>query len=315
MKRQRLDSRQAVQVPLIILAGLPHPISGAVAMTVETTFRAKVISSASGNDDRQLYTDRTLNGLINAVSGFSVRHLKSENVPPTPKYIILAYVPSDDDERLLAQFDFFVFPVRLTLLAAYDKNGRQHRHNLTMAKNYAASSLDTALLEFAEVRRRLSSISDREPLFLPPQNFKVSGTGRMADVFGAIVRQKTSWADPIHSVQQVTVTSEDLHRHIRPGVRKTVLADVRGLLFPHDPSEHGFVRTLPDDCSDDDRKNIMRSTYRFGVPLRNGFHHDVQFAGRDLNGEIFECGLQGALALNCSHANVYPNDHVRPAEI
>jgi hypothetical protein len=314
MKRQRQDSRQAVQVPLVVLAGLPHPISAAVARTVEATLRTKVISHPSGNDDRHLYADRTLSALINAVSGFAVRHLKSQTVPPRPKHIILAYVPAGDDERLLAEFEFFVFPVRLNLLADYDDHGRQHRHSLKTAEEYVVSSLQTALREFAEVRRRLSNISDKEPLFLPPQNFRVSRTERLADLFGEILRQRTSWADPLDSIKRVTVTSEGLPRHIRFGMRKTVLSDVRGLLFPHDPSGHGSLRELPESCSDDERKDIMRSSFRFGVPLRNGFHHDVQFAGRNLGGERFECCRQGSLELSSSHANVYPNDYVRASE-
>ena len=314
MRRQRQDSRQAAQAPLVVLAGLPNPISAAVASAIEIRSRTRVINQSSGNDGRHLYTEKTIRALINAVSGFAVRHLRSQTVPPTPKHILLAYVPADDQERLLAEFEFFVFPVRLSLLANYDENGRQHRHNLKLAEEYVVSSLETAHREFMEIKRRLSNISDTEPLLLPPKNFRISDTERMADAFRAMVRQSTSWNNPVNSIKRVTVTSDDLWKHVRSGVQKTVLSDTRGLLFPHDPSEHGRESELPSDCSEDDRKQLMTSSFRFGVPLRDGFHHDVQFAGRDLNGQRFDCARQGLLELSCSHANVYPNDYVRPAK-
>jgi hypothetical protein len=295
MKRKpRHDFRQTVQVPLVVLAGLPNPISMAVATTVEASLGAKVIAQPSGNDGKNLYAEKTVRSLINAVSGFAVRQLKSQNVPPTPKHIVLAYVPSEDEERLLVEFEFFVFPVRLSLLADYAEGGRQNRHNPKLAEDYVASSLETALREFAEVKRRLSNISDKEPLLLPPKNFRISSTERMADVFRSIIRQKTSWADQINSVQRVTATSDDLPKHVREGARKIVLSDLRGLLFPHDRSEHAPERELPEECSDDERKHVMRSFFRFGVPLRNGFHHDAQFAGRGLNRERFECSRKGS---------------------
>jgi hypothetical protein len=314
MRRRRYDFRQATRAPLVILAGLPNPICVAVAAAIETRSRTRVIYQPSCNDGRHLYTEKTVRALVNAVSGFAVRHLKSEEIPLIPEHILLAYVPADDQERLLAEFEFYVFPVPLSLLAEYDENGRQNRHNRTLAEKYIVSSLETALREFTEIKSRLSSVSDKEPLFLPPQNFRVSGTEPIAYVFRSMMRQRTSWADLIDSVQRVAVTSDDLCKHIRKGIKKTVLSDARDLLFPHDPSEHGPERELPQDCSDNDRKHLMRTSFRFGVRLRNGFHHDVQFAGRNLNGQTFECTREGLLQLNCSHANIYPNDYVRPAE-
>jgi len=313
MKRDRRDYREKIQLPLLVLAGLPNPACAGIASLVEQHFRSKVIRHASGNDDARLYTDATIGALMNAVSGFAVRQLRSEAHPPVPKHILLAYVPSDDDEGLLDAFEFFVFPVRLVSLSRYDEHGRQLRHDLKVATDRVVSSLEVALHEFSDVKRRLSSISDTEPLFLPPENFHVSATLRAAGVFRAMFRQNTSWNDPVSSIQRVTVKSEDLPKVVRGGGQKRILSDTRGLVFPHDPSEHGLPRELPAECSPTDRKDIMRSYFRFGVPLRNGFHHDVQFPGRNLKGELFDCCRQGRIELSCSHANVYANDYVRPA--
>lgn len=143
MRRGRLDFRQRVQTPLVILAGLPNPINGAVARSIEdkSSPRPLVVSAPSGNDDAQLYRERTVSALMNAAGGYTVKHLKPLVAPPTPRHIVLAYIPAPDEERLLAEFDFFVFPVRLTLLAEYDERGRQRRHDREFADDYVIGSL------------------------------------------------------------------------------------------------------------------------------------------------------------------------------
>jgi hypothetical protein len=314
MRRRRLDFRKSVHAPLVILAGLPNPIFRAVAKSVEdrSSQKPRVISAPSGNNDGQLYRDETVSILINAAGGYAVRHAKAQETPPAPKHIVLAFVPTLDEERLLREFDFFVFPVRLTRLAEYNE-GRQRRHDREFTTEYVIDSLETAFREFAELKRRLSTVSDKDPLFMPPQNFEVSPSERIADLFRNMARQRSSWAEPLPAIQQVRVTRDDLPT-LGLGVQKVVLADRRGLLFPHDRSEHAFGRELEANCCTADKRNFLRSRFRFGVPLTDGYHHDVQYAGRSLGGETFMCCRDGVKTLTCSHANVYPNDYVRPSK-
>ena len=317
MKRNRPGLRQTVEAPLVLLAGLPHPICARVAKSIGTSLslKTRVLFQASGSYGKQLYDEVTVAALIKAVSDYVANQSKSHPAPQRPRHILLAYVPADDEEHLLSEFEFFVFPVRLNLLADYDAYGRQNRHHLDLAKRYVVSSLETASRQFLmTVKRRLSTINDRELLFLPPQNFRVSKTERMSDLFRAMLRQTASWADPINRVKRVNVKSDDLYKSIPTGANKVFLSDCRGLLFPRDRAYHGPQRKLAEDCSDEERKHFMRSWFRFGVPLTDGFHHDVQFAGGTLRGAQFECSRQGLLKLSCSHANVYPNDYVRPAQ-
>jgi hypothetical protein len=262
-----------------------------------------------------LYREEAVAALMKGVTQYAIRQLKAHVAPPSPKHIILAYVPSTGEEQLLAEFDFFVFPLRLSRLAEYDAYGRQHRHNRKLAVDYVISSVDAAGRQFMDVKRRLSSISDKEPLFLPPQNFKVSATERIAGLFRRMSRQVAPWTERINRNRVVQATSEDLPRNIPRGARKMVLSDVRGLLFPHDRRQDGPVRELEEGSSHDERKLFMRASFRFGVPLENGYHHDVQYPGRGLTGQTFDCCREGSIALTCSHANIYPNDYVRPSEI
>jgi len=317
MTRYRRDTRKETQrTPLVLLAGLPHPLCGAVANTTEKSLSPspRVIFEASGADNRELYKVQMVTGLLRAASNYAVRQLKASTSAPTPTQILLAYVPATDEERLLAAFDFYVFPVRLTRLAEYDEHGRQYRHNHRTAEDYVVPSLQTALRSFMEVKRRLSTLSLREPLFLPPRNFKVSETERMADIFMDMRRAKMPWGAPLTNIRTTKVTHEQLRKHVPAGAQKEVFSDSRSLLFPHDLSNHGLVRELPPDCSDDERKQFMRSSFRFGVPLMDGYHHDVQYAGRSLEGETFECSREGIVQLDCAYANIYPNDFIRPSK-
>jgi hypothetical protein len=313
MKRHRRTAKQT-HVPLVILVGLPHPICAAVGKVTEDTLlpSPRVIFQASGADNRNLYKQHTVAELMRAVSGYANRQLEAKTVPPTPAQILLAYVPASDEEQLLAEFDFFVFPVRLSRLAEYDERGRQYRHDRKVAEDYVVATLQTALISFVEVKRRLSSPSPREPLFLPPCNFKISNAERMADLFREMRQAKRPWGSPLPDIRTAKVTHEQI-RKIPAGKQMEVFSDFRSLLFPHDRSYHGLARELPFGCSHEVRKQFMRSSFRFGVPLIDGFHHDVQFGGRSLGGETFECSQKGSLQLSCSHANVYPNDFVRPS--
>lgn len=303
MRRSRQDYRRAGSVPLVVLTGFPHPISGAVAKAVETRFspKVRVVHAPCGTDGRKLYRAQTLTSLMRAVSEYADRQLKIESRPPSPKHILLAYVPAEDEESLLEAFEFVVFPVRLSRLAQYNDHGRQLRHDLDQVVPYVLSSLDTATHAFnLGIHRRLSTVNDKEPLFLPPENFRLSETEPVREVFRRMLRQQVSWSDPITGLKRAS------HRGT-----KTVFSDVRGLLFPHDPAFHGRTRDAALGSSDEERRLFMRSSFRFGVPLMPGYHHDVQFEGRNLGGAKFWCSRQGTLNLNCSHANIYPNDFVR----
>ncbi len=315
MKRHQPGHKQIDDVPLVLLAGLPHPICRRVAKSVETSpsLNARVIHQASSSHRKQLYGKATVEALIKAVGDHVSRQLSSHPAPQRPRHLLLAYVPASDEECLLSEFEFFAFPVRLKRMADYDAFGRQYRHDLDYAKRYVVSSLETASRQFLEsFKRRLSSISDIEPLFLPPRNFRVSKSERMSDIFRTL-QQNDSWSDPIKCVQKVKVTSNDLCKSVPTGANKFVLSDFRRLLFPHDRKFHGHPPKLSENSSHEERKHFMRSWFRFGVPLVGGFHHDVQFARRRLGGAQFECSCKGRLKLSCSHANVYANDYVRPA--
>ena len=311
-KRKRLDFRGSPAKPLIILAGLPHPTCVRIANSIEQKVvpATRVVFQASGHDPKKLYPPHTVVALTKAVTEFAIR----QSSIPAPRHILLAYVPSADEEELLTAFDFFVFPLRLNRLSEFDNFGRQYRHDLPTSEPYTIESIRTITPQFMELKRRLSCPSDKEPLFLPPRNFKVSTAESVADKFRAMRRLESAWSDPMHDIARVEVTKSELPKHVHTAAKKMVLADARGLLFPHDPSVHGVPRQLDESRDDFGRTNLMRASFRFGVPLCPGYHHDVQFCGRKLNGQQFDCERQGLIDLHCSYVNVYPNDYIRPSK-
>jgi hypothetical protein len=315
-KHQRDRKRAPQKTPVVLLAGLPNSIARPVAISIQEKFLpTRVISQASGFDNNNLYRIETVTGLVQAISGYAIRQAKAKQIGVAPANILLAYVPSADDERLLREFDFYVFPLRLTRLAEYSNQGKQFRYDRKVTEEYIGASLETALRNLnLEIMPRLSIPRWTEPLFLPPRNFKVSNTEKMADLFRQMRRGMQPWGDPLPNVRRVKATHEDLPHHIPKGVSKEVCSDYRDLLFPPDKTNHGPQRELDGTASDEERKQFMRSAFRFGVPLINGYHHDVQFAGRKLSGQTFECSREGVVQLNCDYANVYPNDFVRPSE-
>lgn len=316
MKRNRLDFRQSTPRPLILVVGLPPPISTTVLKTVETEYRPtpRVLVPPSSTADDHLYKPAYCESLIRAVSEYAERQRKASPSPPVPEHVLLAYVPSPDDDTLLRHLEFFVFPVRLSRLAEYNEHGRQLRHDLKVANSYVLSSIESAVTVFAELKRRLSSVTYKEPLHLPPNNFWISQDTRMAHHFSELLRGHASWSDPFTHLCSVNLRHEDLPYNIPRGAQKTVFRDSRGLVFPPDRTNHGPSRELPPGSGSLDRELLLKSAFRFGVRLTDGYHHDVQLVGKEMKGQVFNCAVEGKLTLNCSHANVYPDDFVRPSE-
>jgi len=59
-------------------------------------------------------------------------------------------------------------------------------------------------------------------------------------------------------------------------------------------------------------KAMLNQLYRFGIPVLDGFHYDVQKEHNDsLDGLPLDCIKQGKVLCSGTHVNVYPNDYVR----
>lgn len=176
---------------------------------------------------------------------------------------------------------------------------------------YVPEIIKQAMPTFNDLKRRISTLSSSEPFLLPPENFRVSSDEKLAGLFLQLRRRERLWDDQLPELHSETVTGKQLPRNLHSQARKKVYVDSRNLYFPVDRGAHGLLRELDDDCESEERQRFLRSAFRFGAPIGDGFHHDAQFIGRDLDGVTFECCQNGDVEGTGSHANIYPNDYVR----
>ena len=305
-------------MPLLLLAGLPNPIHNRGAALLEGIVggNAKVIAVPSGADNAALFPDRTVEALFKAASEFAIRRLRTtpEGQPPTPKHIILFYVPARDEERLLAAMDFFIFPAPLRELAEYDDFGHQRRHDSESLKG----AIEAAVLRLErvfneDVKRRISSPRAGEPLLLPPINFHLHEE-TLTRAFREFRSGVRAWRSPLPEVSVERFDQSRLPNFLHKHEKIDAYRDVRSVVFPcARPNEfHSVLRELDIDSNLRERGSLLRSAYRFGVRLPDGFHHDAQLKnGRQFDRTPFDCDREGPVLVSGSHANVYPNDFVR----
>jgi hypothetical protein len=273
----------------------------------------KVIAMPSPDrDGLPLYTPNCITSCVRTVTDYAERQFGLSAGQPAPSSIILAYIPDDSAEDLLSTFDFSIFPLALWGLEKYE-NGRQLRQDDYFSRETILRYLRQSSANLGPLKRRLSSYSSRDALFLPPANFQLSRTDRLKSLFLEMRTGQRKWDDGLQEAVTVKATREDLPHHVPQGSRD-VFRDHRELLFPKDLTDHGRVRTLEENAANRQRMGLLRSSYRFGVALPNGFHHDAQLSGEcPLSGMSFMCAEKGEIRPSCDYVNIYPDDFVRPS--
>ncbi len=321
-KRRTLPLSRPVAVSAVdvyVLAGLPQAVFNAAAGFLNQKARsgAKVVGVPSPNKDGRLYSEALLKQLLSLVLPFADRRVRNRpsGAPVQPQRLMLFYVPANDQEVLLEAFDFFVFPVPLKGLSTFE-HGRQGRHVLESCFIGIQEALEKARQQFELlVKPRVLSRKSAEALLLPPRNFQLQ-SGQIRQMFHEFTRGARAWDD--HSMEGATLKTFDhdgLPTFLRKSERQTIFQDARDLVFPcARPAEHHG--TPPPASGNQDLAYLqynLRSAFRFGVPLEEGFHHDVQFEqGRLISSVEFQCSRKGSVPVSASHVNVYPNDYVRP---
>ncbi len=312
-------SKSTTPVDLLLLAGLPHPLHSRIEEFLKglAGVYSKVIAVSSASHDGPLYRKHPVESLLRAAADFSIRRLKnrSENQPPRPRRIVLFYVPADDDQQLLSAFDFFVFPVPLRDLADFDEAGHQNRHNRVVCEQAIQKAFEVYSRELiGSLQQRIESRRSSEPLLLPPLNFHLPQR-KLHQTFCELTRRTRTWKDCMPD----GVVPEMFEREQLPGFldyqeRQLIFRDARDVIFPCARANELHWR-LPDVPPGSDLRvlqDFLRSVYRFGTPLPDGFHHDAQLEwGHNFHNMNFDCSRNGPIPVTGSHVNVYPNDYVR----
>lgn len=297
-KRLRPPSIGDPERPLVLVAGLPNPEFKRAESVVPAVVGgwAKVIALPSGKYAGTLYPETLIGDFLRAAAQFSARvHGDSaRRGGPRPSDVLLFYVPAEDQENLLSKFDFAVFPVALRDLSGSDSRDKQKRYDGAAYENAFSSALLCA--DRGKAKRLLARSS---PMALPPRNFHLDGGRRIDHEFRLLRDGQRPWSAPWRLHQQ------------RSSGQATAFYDERDVIFPVARELHGTQRTLDSNAGANEFQGLLRSLYRFGVPLENGFHHDVRRRdGHDFSRMPFDCSRQGRVLVSGTHANVYPNDSV-----
>ena len=323
MPKDRRASRvgSPSKIPMYVIAGLPPETHTHAISLFRNRYanKAAFIGSPSGTKDGELYSRAFLDTTVRAVGGFALRQRKGDgNSHVNPSAIRLLYVPSQDAEYLLSKLDFIIFPEPLIRLAARDSKGRQLRHNRedVVTAIHDAISLDSAnSLNLNHVKERISRVSDRDGITLPPKNFAVSNRADMSLLFKEMRNGTRQWTDRFSELEIRRFSKSDLPDMHGQSVRH-VPVDSRGVAFftAHETAEHGSVYQKDPDASPAEIMNLLQSIYRFGVPVTQGRHYDTQNAdATDFKNRTFECSQSGSVSVSNCHANIYLNDYVRAA--
>jgi hypothetical protein len=307
-------------IDLFLLAGLPHPLHSRIEKFFQSVAgtHAKVIATPSPSYDGLLYRKTTVQTLLTAGAQLAVRRLKnrSDDQAVRPRRIALFYVPAEDDELLLSTFDFFVFPVPLRNLATFDDNGNQMRHQRQECEAAIRKGMEVYNRDLVGLlQRRIESRKSHEPLLLPPANFHLHDQ-RLRQTFRELTRGNRAWANTMpETINPQMFDHEMLPDFLGHNERQLIFRDSRNVVFPcARPTEFHGVQEIDPAAEVRVLRDLLRTTYRFGTSLPQGFHHDAQFeGGRHFNQTRFECSGKGELSVTASHVNIYPNDYVRPA--
>ena len=313
-----LSSTNAVD--LFLLAGLPHPLHSRIEEFLQSVAatQAKVIAAPSPSYDGPLYRERTLQALLTAGAQFAIRRLKhrSEDQAARPRRIVLFYVPAEDDELLLRAFDFFVFPVPLRDLSSFDDSGNQRRHQRVACEAAIRKGIEVYTRDLVGLlQRRIESRKSHEPLLLPPANFHLDGR-RLRQAFCELTRGIRAWANAMpETVSPQMFDDEMLPGFLDHNERQLIFRDSRNVVFPcARPTEFHGAQEINPVAEVRVLRELLRTAYRFGISIPQGFHHDAQFeGGRHFNQTRFDCSREGEISVTASHVNIYPNDYVRPA--
>lgn len=291
---------------LVIVCGFRGDIANAVANELERGAQFKLGKGAAHSRFRVVATPASVEAgykpdniaaTLRATMGYVLkRRSESEQKIFVPRFLILAYVPGNGCRALLDAFGVAVHPVELT--------GPSERWWTDSALAVRATSAALAScwdhLSRRDICREVEANSNRSCVTLPPSNFYVAS--------GETIRQRlVALASQTSSLPSLEALVKYEKRQ-----KKYVPVDARGRDFCVDAQAfHGKFHEAEDPA--EAPKQMLERLYRLGHPLRDGFHHDVCRDGQLLRRESFYCSKRGCeIEINGTHANVYPNDFVRP---
>lgn len=324
-KRGVIGQRQGTD--LVFLAGLPRNTLIWIldVLSKDTSKKHLTFGGAPSikDDWKDLYSQSTL-GNIQGIIG--ARIAKDSPTPvPTPRRILILYVPSRGIDLLIERFGIACY---LEPLVPMDSNGSfgdsiTWRHDKSDSLGIVSDAIQRATIATNALKNEITDKA-RSALSLPPRNFYFPDRDSLIyDSYLSLVRQQIS-TQKLNDVLKVTKIDGD--RLAAKALKSTgnnyrVFKDLRGRIFPpnihHAPSRFADASGKesvgePEKEDGSDILQVLHQRYRFGVVARNGnLHYDVQYESpRRLQKEPMYCVKDGNVLVTGSHANVGINDAI-----
>jgi hypothetical protein len=318
MSTERQALPQSSPVRLYVIAGFPSPHDRQVVNELERQFpadKAQFVAVPAAKDSYRFYPDTGVQALLRATAGFAIRTRLSPSAvwkPIVPGRLILLYVNSLDETQLLSGFEHFAYAVPVAAPAHARAAPSDWRFDPRLALPAIIRSV-RQLIEADEPQRKLARSDIR---MLPPVNFHCPRGGRIGAAFRAVSRGEIDWATLEAGIPLHRFLYDDLPKVMKAGKKHArFYVDARGLVFPPAArsGDHGVPREISAKSPIPELQALLRCLYRFGSAIDYGFQHDVQLPrGKLLDRVPFDCSINGIIEVSGSHANIYPNDFVRP---
>ena len=322
-RRPVMEQRQGTD--LVLLAGLPNnPLKWILETLSRDTSKkhCRFEGIPSTNQDwKDLYRSPTLTAIQETI-GASVTKGPYHPVP-TPRRIIVLFVPSKDCELLFARFGItcYLEPLLPSRAESAVNNYIAWRHDRKEALHIVSQALQCATIATNALKFEITD-KGRSPFSLPARNFYYP------DKDSPIYETYLQFARREISLERLseTLTTKRFSRNQLPARAlkgnhhaDRFFQDGRGRVFPSD--RYHAPNRYAETSSEGNREGlecagksstlqVLQQRYRFGVIVRDGnLHYDVQYEiPRKLNNEPMYCATIGNVVVTGSHANVGVND-------
>ena len=324
-RRAVLGQRQGSD--LVFLAGLPRNTLNWILdiLSKDTSKKHLTFDGAPSikDDWKNFYSQSTL-GNIQGIIG--ARIAKDSSGPiPTPRRILILYVPSRGVDLLIEKFGIACYLEPLVPMSSNRSfsNSLAWRHERKDTLDMVSDAIQRATIATNALKVEITDKS-RSALSLPPRNFYFPNRESLVyRTYLSIARQETSTQELNDVLKTVKIDRDRLAAKAlkSTGNNNRLFRDLRGRIFPPnidhapnriaDASGNGIERE-PERGGKSEILGVLHQRYRFGVVARDGnLHYDVQYESpRRLSREPMYCVKRGNVLVTGSHANVGINDSI-----
>lgn len=315
MNKSQPALKREFKNPLFVIAGLPSGVTESVVGHLKKTspynnYQYLPLPGAQGDE---IYSKETAEGGLKSICDLVARKYDGGN-KISPSRIVLLYASGAKADKFLEYFDFFCYCEKINLQSS---GNNQSRNNLTLIQENIKNQIQyiqSANSILKRIEDEVCSRRKRTCLLLPPNNYKIDG-GHCIGYYYAMIRSNELDIDRLpNKLSSKTFNSSNLPRFLSGKSKIVSYIDSRDLVFPpcKDDENHGRMRAMDEVVGVGKIKMALNQLYRFGIPIFDGFHYDVQREnGHSLKNIEFQCVTGGSIVADVSHVNIYPNDFVR----